>query len=80
MKLLKMRLILSRTPNKQFHNLLYKEEGKGEGIERFDSNLELKLRPATPQSNHSLSIDNTSPPQKVYLRQFRHLVPEWRKY
>ena len=55
-------------------------EGEGGGIARFDGNLEPDLRPVSPANNHSVSIENTSPPQKVYPRRFRRSVQEWRKY
>ena len=54
-------------------------EGAGEGIARFDGNLEPDLRPVSPPNNHSISIENTSPPRKVYPRRFRRPVHEWRK-
>ena len=43
-------------------------EGEEEGIARFDSNLEPDLRPVSPPNDHSISIENTSPPRKVYPR------------
>ena len=43
-------------------------EGEGEGIIRFDGNLEPDLRPVSPPNDHSIIIENTSPPRKVYSR------------
>ena len=54
-------------------------EGEGEGIARFDGNLEPDLRPVSPPNDYSISIENTSPPRKVYPRRFRRPVHEWRK-
>ena len=34
--------------------------GEGEGIARFDTNLEPDLRPVSPQNDHSISIENTN--------------------
>ena len=34
--------------------------GEGEGIVRFDTNLEPDLRPVSPQNDHSISIENTN--------------------
>ena len=53
-------------------------KGEGEVIARFDGNLEPDLRPVSPSNNHSVSIENTKPPRKVYRRRFRR--HEWRKY
>ena len=35
-------------------------EGEGEGIARFDTNLEPDSRPVSPQNDHSISIENTN--------------------
>ena len=40
-------------------------EGEGEGIARFDGNLEPDLRPVSSPNDHSISLENTSPPRKV---------------
>ena len=55
-------------------------EGEGEGIARFDGNLEPDLRSVSPPNDHSISFENTSPPRKVYPRRFRRSVHEWSKY
>ena len=36
-------------------------KGEGEGIERFDGNLEPDLRAVSTPNNHSVSIENMSP-------------------
>ena len=46
-------------------------EGEGEGIARFDGNLEPDLRPVSTRNDRSISIENTNPPRKVYPRRFR---------
>ena len=55
-------------------------EGEGEEIARFDSSLEPNLRPVSWPNDHSISIENTSPPWKVYPCRFRRPVHEWHKY
>ena len=55
-------------------------EGEGERIARFDGDLESELRPVSSTNDHSISIENTILPQKVYPRRYRRPVHEWRKY
>ena len=44
--------------------------GEGEGIARFDGNLDPDLGSVSPPNNHSFSIENTNPSQKGYPRRF----------
>ena len=55
-------------------------DGEGERIARFDGNLEPSLKLVSPPNDHSISIENTNPPRKVYPRRFRRPVHEWCKY
>ena len=55
-------------------------EQEEEWIARFDGNLEPELIPVSPPNDHSVSIENTSPPRKVYPRRFRRPAHEWREY
>ena len=34
----------------------------------------------SPPNDHAISIENTSPPRKVYPRRFRCPVHDWLKY
>ena len=49
-------------------------EEEGERIARFNGSLEPNLRPAFPPKDHSISIENTNPPRKVYPCRFRRPV------
>ena len=41
-------------------------EGDGEGMARFDGNLEPDFRPISPPNDHSISLANTSLPRNKY--------------
>ena len=51
-------------------------EGEGEEIAKFDGNLEPDLRRVSPPNDHSISIENMSPPRKVYPHRFRCPIHE----